>query len=124
MSAAYYQYQLHQLIQPFTSCSLVNADGALLASNDLSREILTTTRLVAFQIVKKYLNPKPHDLFVMNDPENGGYSLSKLIFVAAIDSNLFLIWDETNNLLDFKIPPTPLYEKNVKNSFVWKALVE
>ncbi|MBC7743395.1 MAG: hypothetical protein H7061_14455 [Bdellovibrionaceae bacterium] len=124
MSAAYYQYQLHQLIQPFPSCSLVSADGALLASNDLSREILTTTRLVAFQIVKKYLNPKPLDLFVMNDPENGGYSLSKLIFVAAIDANLYLIWDETNNLIDFKIPPTPLYEKNVKNSFVWKALVE
>lgn len=108
----------------FKSCSAVNADGALLASNDRTSELLTTTRLVAFQIVKRYLNPQPKDLFVMNDPENGGYSFSKLIFVAAIDANLFLIWNEPNPLIDFKIPPTPLYEKDKKNEFVWKALVD
>ena len=124
MSASFYQNQVYHLIEAFPSCSVVNAEGSLLVSSDQRREILTTTRLVAFQIIKKYLNPKPHDLFVMNDPENGGYSLSKLIFVAAIDPNLFLIWDENCPLIDFKIPPTPLYEKNSKNSFVWKALVE
>ncbi|MBC7420184.1 MAG: hypothetical protein H7328_05600 [Bdellovibrio sp.] len=124
MNAVGFQHQIYQLIQAFPSCSVVNADGALLASNDQRTEILTTTRLVAFQIIKKYLNPKPHDLFVMNDPENGGYSLSKLIFVAAIDPNLYLIWDDNCSLIDFKIPPTPLFEKSKKNEFVWKALIE
>ncbi len=124
MNAATYQNQLQQLMRAFPSCSLVNADGALLASNDQRTEILTTTRLVVFQIIKKYLNPQPKDLFVMNDPENGGYSLSKLIFVAAVDPNLFVIWDESCHLIDFKIPPTPLYEKDRKNEFVWKALVD
>lgn len=124
MNAATYQNQLQQLMQTFQSCSIVNAEGALLASNDQRTEILTTTRLVVFQIVKKYLNPQPKDLFVMNDPENGGYGLSKLIFVTAIDPNLFIIWDEDCYLIDFKIPPTPLYDKAKRNEFVWKALVD
>ncbi|MBC7421348.1 MAG: hypothetical protein H7328_11520 [Bdellovibrio sp.] len=102
MNAALIHNQIRQLMWSFKSCSTVNSDGTLLSSNDRTSELLTTTRLVAFQIVKKYLNPQPKDLFFMNDPKNGGYSFLKLIFVAAIDANLFLIWDEPNPLIDFK----------------------
>lgn len=118
-----YQSYLKTLLKNYKSCSLVNADGTLLYSKDTSLEVLTTTRLVAFQIVKKYLNPKPLDLFVLNDPENGGYEYSKLIFISCLTSNLFLIWDESNFYIDFKIPPTPLFDQGIKNDFVWQALI-
>lgn len=118
-----YQSHLKTLLKNYKSCSLVNADGALLYSKDNSLEMLTTTRLVAFQIVKKYLSPKPLDLFVLNDPENGGFQYSKLLFISCLTPNLFLIWDEDNFCIDFKIPPTPLFDKGVKNDFVWQALI-
>ncbi len=123
MSFLNYLSHLKVLLKNHKSCSLVNADGALLYSKDQTPELLTTTRLVAFQIVKKYLRPKPHDLFILNDPENGGYQFSKIVFISCLDPNLFLIWDEDYFHLDFKIPPTPLYDEGVKNDFVWQALV-
>lgn len=110
------------LLKAYKSCSLVNSDGSLLFSKDLGNEALTTTRLVAFQIVKKYLNPKPLDFFILNDPENGGYHYSKLIFITCLDANLFLIWDVDCFYIDFKIPPTPLFDQGKKNEFVWQAL--
>lgn len=116
--------QFKALTKNFKSCSIVNADGSLLFSKDLNQNLLTTTRLVAFQIVKKYLQPQPGDFFVLNDPENGGFKLSKLVFIAAINPNLFFIWDENFHFINFKIPPTPLFDKGQKNEFVWKALVE
>lgn len=119
-----YQEDLLQFTRHLPSCSLVNADGVLISSNDSENELLTTTRLVSYQIIKKYLNPKMNDLFIMNDPENGGFNLSRLIYVAGIESNLYLIWDQECPFINFKIPPTPLYENNCKNEFVWKALVE
>ena len=118
-----YQSYLKTLLKNYNSCSLVNAEGALLYSKDSNLELLTTTRLVAFQIVKKYLSPKPHDLFVLNDPENGGYQYSKLLFISCLTTNLFLIWDEDYFYIDFKIPPTPLFDQGAKNDFVWQALV-
>lgn len=118
-----YLSSLKNILKNYKSCSLVNADGALLYSKDNNLELLTTTRLVAFQIVKKYLNPKPLDLFVLNDPENGGYQYSKLLFISCLAPNLFLIWDEDYFYIDFKIPPTPLYDLGIKNDFVWQALV-
>lgn len=118
-----YKSHLKILLNSFKSCSLVNADGALLYSKDCHLEILTTTRLVAFQIIKKYLNPRPQDFFILNDPENGGYHYSKPIFVSCLNPNLFLIWDENNFYIDFKIPPTPLFEQGLKNKFIWQALV-
>ncbi|MGZ3690247.1 MAG: hypothetical protein ACXVAX_02015 [Pseudobdellovibrio sp.] len=117
------KYQFKVLTQNFKSCSIVNADGALLYSKDLNHSLLTTTRLVAFQIVKKYLRPQPHDFFILNDPENGGFQYSKLIFITSLTANLFIVWDEDFNNINFKIPPTPLYDKGVKNEFVWKALI-
>lgn len=116
--------QFELLTKFFKSCSVVNADGTLLCSKDHGPHYLTTTRLVAFQIVKKYLQPQPLDFFVLNDPENGGFQFTKLVFIAALDSNLFLIWDENFDAIDFKIPPTPLFDKGVRNEFVWKALIE
>ncbi|MBY0555312.1 hypothetical protein K2P97_12340 [bacterium] len=118
-----YQSHLKILLKNFKSCSLVNADGALLYSKDNSFELLTTTRLVAFQIVKKYLNPKPQDLFILNDPENGGYQYSKIVFITCLNPNLFLIWDEDYHFIDFKIPPTPLFDQGRKNEFVWQAMI-
>lgn len=118
-----FQYSLKVLTKNILSCSLVNADGTLIFSKDQGPRILTTTRLVAFQIVKKYLKPQPGDLFILNDPENGGYQFSHLIFITSITPNLFLIWDEELHFVDFKIPPTPLYDQGVKNEFVWKALI-
>ncbi len=118
-----YQSHLNVILKKFKSCSVVNSDGALLYSRDLGFELLTTTRLVAFQIVKKYLNPKPLDLFVLNDPENGGYQYTKLIFISCLSNNLYIIWDEDYQFIDFKIPPTPLFDQGLKNDFVWQALV-
>ncbi len=124
MNAKSYHNYLQQLTQPLGSFSLVNQEGQLLFSKDRKIDCLTTSRLVCFQIVKKYLQPQPLDMYVMNDPENGGFGLTKIIFVAALSENLYLIWNDEFNFIDFKIPPTPLYEKGQKNSFVWKALVE
>lgn len=118
-----YKHCIKTLLGKYKSCSLVNAEGSLLFSKDQNFEVLTTTRLVAFQIVKKYLNPKPQDFFLLNDPENGGYQLSKLIFISCLSPNLFLIWDENNFNVDFKIPPTPIFDQGVKNEFVWQALI-
>lgn len=117
-----YQACVRTLLQKYRSCSLVNGEGALLYSKDGNSELLTTTRLVSFQIVKKYLNPKPLDLFLLNDPENGGYRFSKLIFISCLTPDLFLIWDEDYFQIQYKIPPTPLYDQGIKNEFVWQAL--
>lgn len=124
MNAKIYQSLLGQLTQNFSSFSLVNDEGHLLFSKDGQFECLSTSRLVSFQIVKKYLKPKPLDLIILNDPENGGFSLTKIIFVACLSENLNIIWHEDLGLIDFKIPPTPLFENNQKNSFVWSALVD
>ena len=124
MKCLTFQYNLKVITKNFGACSIVNADGALVFSKDTNPSVLTTTRLVAFQIVKKYLKPQPGDLFILNDPENGGFQFSKLIFISALSGNLFLIWDEDFQFVDFKIPPTPLYDKNEKNEFVWKALIQ
>ncbi len=124
MNAKTYQSYLIQLTQHLSSFSIVNSDGQLLFSKDTQLECLSTSRLVSFQIVKKYLKPKPLDLIILNDPENGGFGLTKIIFVACLSENLNLIWHEDLGVVDFKIPPTPLFEGNQKNSFVWSALVD
>lgn len=116
--------QFKTLTHFWPSCSVVNADGHLLYSNDREQALLTTTRLVAFQIVKKYLRPQALDLFILNDPENGGFQYQRPLFIAVLSDNLFLIWDTSLPLIDFKIPPTPLFDKGVRNEFVWKAMVE
>jgi hypothetical protein len=116
--------QFKTLTHFWPSCSVVNADGHLLYSNDREQALLTTTRLVAFQIVKKYLRPQALDLFILNDPENGGFQYQRPLFIAGLSNNLFVIWDTSLPLIDFKIPPTPLFDKGIRNEFVWKAMVE
>jgi len=118
-----YQFLLKTLLKTYRSCSLLNQDGQLLYSKDQGSSCLTTTRLVAFQIIKKYLNPKVGDFFILNDPDNGGYQYGKIIFIAALNHDLYLIWDEDYPQINFKIPPTPLYDQGKKNEFVWQALV-
>ncbi len=118
-----YIHHFKTLTSLFDSCSVVNADGQLLYSKDAERPVLTTTRLVAFQLIKKYLRPQPLDFFILNDPENGGFNYQTPLFVAAITPNLFLIWNTSIPLIDYKIPPTPLYDKGVKNDFIWQAMV-
>lgn len=118
-----YQFQLKTLLKKFDSCSLVNNEGALIYSKDNRVEFLTTSRLVVFQIIKKYLNPSPLDIFIINDPENGGYKFSRPIFLTCLTKNLFLVWDEINDDIDFKIPPTPIFDQGKKNEFVWSALL-
>lgn len=122
MNFSKYKSYLEIFLQKYASCSLINADGALLYSKDTQPDKLTTTRLVSFQIVKKYLNPQPSDIFILNDPENGGYQYTKLIFISCITSNLYLVWDEDYFQINYKIPPTPLYDQGKKNEFVWQAL--
>lgn len=117
-------HSLQSLTHHFNSCSLVNAEGTLIWSRDQDLACLSTTRLVAFQIVRKYLRPQAQDLFILNDPENGGYQLSRPLFISGLSSNLFLIWDIALPLINFKIPPTPLYDQGVKNEFAWKAMIE
>jgi hypothetical protein len=124
MIAKTFQNLIQQLTPRFASFALINNEGQLLFSKDSKADCLTTTRLVAFQIIKKYLSPQPLDLFILNDPENGGFSLVKIIFMATLQDNLHLVWDEELDVIDFKIPPTPLFERGQKNSFVWNALVE
>ena len=110
MNSKHFHNVLNQMTSSLESFSLVNQEGQLLFSKDATQtDLLTTTRLVCFQIIKKYLQPKPLDLFIMNDPENGGYSLTKMIFVAALSDNLYVIWNKDLNFIDFKIPPTPLW---------------
>lgn len=118
-----YQLFLKTLLKNYRSCSLLNQDGQLLFSKDQNHHFLTTTRLVAFQIIKKYLNPQQGDFFILNDPDNGGYLYSKIIFISVLNHGLYLIWDEDDPTVNFKIPPTPLFNKGKKNEFVWQALV-
>lgn len=118
-----YQSVLKTLLKNHKSCSLISQDGQLLYSKDSGLQTLTTTRLVAFQIIKKYLSPKPLDFFILNDPENGGYTQAKIIFVTCLANGLFLIWDDDTPLVNFKIPPTPLFDQGKKNEFVWQALL-
>lgn len=124
MIAKKFQNLIAQFTTSYPSFALINGDGQLLFSKDSRSEYLTTTRLVAFQIIKKYLKPKVNDLFILNDPENGGFNLTKIIFLASLHENLYLVWDADFNRIDFKIPPTPLYENGQKNAFVWSALIE
>lgn len=112
------------VLNPFTSGSLITEDGKLLASCDQHSLQSTTSRLVVFQIMKKYLNPQTGDLFILNDPENGGLSYQNVFFVTRLTEKLYLVFVAECTLLNFKIPPTPLFEKGAKNKTIWPFLVD
>jgi len=117
-------YYFQSFLHAFENTSLVNLSGDLLFSKDTAHEPTTTSRLVVYQIVKRYLNLNPGDIFITNDPENGGYTFQKIFFISCLTPNLFLIWNENFNLVNFKIPLSPLLESHKKNSMLWSALID
>lgn len=117
-------HKFSSIISHFKNASIVNNKGELLFSKDSDPFKTTTSRLVLFQIAKKYLSPNVGDVIISNDPENGGTSLSRIYFISCLSSNLFLIWDAEFFPIDFKIPLTPFVEKGKISQFVWTALIE
>ena len=118
----YHYFQ--SFLNHFKNASLVNLNGDLLFSRDSELCSTTTSRLVSYQIVKKYLKLNPGDIFITNDPENGGYSYSKVFFISALTENLFLIWSDDVSQVQFKIPLSPLVEAHKKNSMLWSMMIE
>ena len=112
------------LLSPFKNASLMNSKGELLFSKDADSFKTTTSRIVLFQVVKKYLPPQVGDIIISNDPENGGTQLNRVFFISCLHSNLYIVWDAEFNEIHFKIPLTPLVEKNKKNPIIWSALIE
>lgn len=118
----YHYFQ--SFLNHFKNASLVNLNGELMFSRDSELCSTTTSRLVSYQIVKKYLKLNPGDIFITNDPENGGYSYSKVFFISALTENLFLIWSDDISQIQFKIPLSPLVEAHKKNSMLWSAMID
>ncbi len=117
-------YKLSSLLGHFKNASLLNKKGDLLFSKDADPFKTTTSRIVLFQIVKKYLQFKVGDIFISNDPENGGTSYNRVFFISCLAENLFLIWDSECLLIDFKIPLSPLTESTKINTLLWAALID
>ena len=113
---------LGTFLNGFGNSSLFTGKGDLLFSQDPDPLKTTTSRLVCFQLVKKYLNLQPQSAVICNDPQNGGTDLHRLFFIYCINENLYLVWDQTCPWLDLKIPPTPWLEKGLENSFILNAL--
>ncbi len=117
-------YKFLSLLSNFKNASLLNAKGELIFSKDADPFKTTTSRIVLFQIAKKYLAPQVGDIIISNDPENGGTQLNRIFFVSCLHSNLFIVWDAEFNETQFKIPLMPLIEQHKKNPMIWGALVE
>jgi hypothetical protein len=113
---------LATFLNRFGNSSLFTGKGDLLFSQDPDPLKTTTSRLVCFQLVKKYLKLQPQSAVICNDPQNGGTDLHRLFFIYCINENLYLVWDQTCPWLDLKIPPTPWLDKGVENSFILDAL--
>lgn len=113
---------LGTFLSGFGNSSLFTGKGDLLFSQDPDPLKTTTSRLVCFQLVKKYLNLQPQSAVICNDPQNGGTDLQRLFFIYCINENLFLVWDMTCPWLDLKVPPTPWLEKGQENTMILTAL--
>lgn len=124
MSTHLDSHKFLSLLSPFKNASIMNNKGELIYSKDADSFKTTTSRIVLFQIAKKYLSPKPGDIIISNDPENGGTQLNRIFFICCLHSNLFVVWDAELNEVQFKIPLTPLVESNQKNALIWQALIE
>lgn len=107
----------------FLNASLVNIKGELLFSKDSATFKTTTSRLVLFQICKKYFTLQPGDIYICNDPQSGGTALHRLYFIGCLNPNLFVIWDNEFLNLNIKIPPTPIVEKKLINQMILSALI-
>ncbi len=124
MSSHLDSHKFLSLLSPFKNASIMNSKGELIYSKDADSFKTTTSRIVLFQIAKKYLSPKPGDIIISNDPENGGTQLNRIFFICCLHINLFVVWDAELNEVQFKIPLTPLVENNKKNEMIWQALIE
>lgn len=124
MNFHHFQIVSQSIVKSFPSASLITDDGKLIASYDQADLVSTTSRLVVFHIVKKYLQPHIGDMIIMNDPENGGLDYQHIFFVSRLTEDLYLVFVQQTNGIDFKIPPTPLFEKKQKNKLIWSLLVE
>jgi len=118
------QQILKIILSPFKSASLITDEGKLIASADTDHLQSTTSRLVVFQIMKKYLNPQIGDLFILNDPENGGLNFQNIFFTTRLTEKVYLVFVKENCQIHFKIPPTPLFEKGFRNKTIWPFLVD
>ncbi len=117
-------YYFEALLKNYDNASILNAQGELLYSKDTELETTLTSRLVVFQNVKKYLKLMAQDVFMTNDPENGGYTFQKVFFIGCLHPNLFIVWVQSADMIQFKIPLSPLLDQGVKNTMVWDSLVE
>ncbi len=124
MSSHLDSHKFLSMLSPFKNASIMNNKGELIYSKDADSFKTTTSRIVLFQIAKKYLSPKPGDIVISNDPENGGTQLNRIFFICCLHTNLFVVWDAELNEVQFKIPLTPLVENNKKNEMIWQALIE
>ncbi len=124
MSSHLDSHKFLSMLSPFKNASIMNNKGELIYSKDADSFKTTTSRIVLFQIAKKYLSPKPGDIVISNDPENGGTQLNRIFFICCLHTNLFVVWDSELNEVQFKIPLTPLVENNKKNEMIWQALIE
>ena len=118
-------YYFQSFLKEFPNASLMNSYGDLLFSNDDDQSLPTTTsRLVVFQIAQKYLKLNAGDVFIINDPENGGSIHQRLFFVSCFTDNLFLVWCVENASIQIKIPLTPILEKGLINQAIFLAITE
>ncbi len=117
-------YYFESLLKNYDNASILNAQGELLYSKDKELETTLTSRLVVFQNVKKYLKLTTEDVFMTNDPENGGYTFQKIFFIGCLRPNLFIVWVQAADMIQFKIPLSPLLDQGHKNTMVWDSLVE
>ena len=113
---------LGTFLSGFGNSSLFTGKGDLLFSQDPDPLKTTTSRLVCFQLVKKYLNLQPQSAVICNDPQNGGTDLQRLFLIYCINENLYVVWDQTCPWLDLKIPPTPWLDKGQENTAILSAL--
>ncbi len=117
------RFLLSAWISNLKNASIVSGTGELIFSQDPSPLKTTTSRLVVFQIFKKYLQLKPGSAAICNDPMNGGTDFETLFICLKLSENLCLVWEDQCGLLNFKIPPMPWLENSQENTVFMGALI-
>ena len=105
------------------NASVIHGSGDLVYSQDPSPLKTTTSRLVVFQNIKKYLQLGVNSAAICYDPLNGGTDFERLFVVARVHENLYVVWDELCPFLTFKIPPMPWIENGTENSVIIEAML-
>lgn len=105
------------------NASVIHGSGDLIYSQDPSPLKTTTSRLVVFQNIKKYLQLGVNSAAICNDPLNGGTDFERLFVVARVHENLYVVWDELCPFLTFKIPPMPWIDNGLENTAILSAML-